>query len=71
MLNHDGDFARKFGAAVQADDEAELGSLLAPLGIERVSISSGAADGSQQRTYDPCERCWEYEGKTVCIPICM
>jgi hypothetical protein len=71
LLNYDGNFAGKFSTAVEAGDDAELGSLLAPLGMERVSISPGTTDSSHEGTYDPCEHCWEHEGKTICVPICM
>lgn len=70
LLNYDKDFAGKFSTAVKAGDDTELAILLRPLGIERVSTSPSTADNSHGRTYDPCEHCWEYEGKWVCIPIC-
>lgn len=66
LLRYDKDFEGRFSAAVEAGDEGELSSLLAPLGMERASV---AAEG--ERGFDPCERCWFWQGKLVCVPICM
>ena len=63
LLKYDKDFERRFSAAVEAGEEGQLTSVLAPLGIEGASI---AAEGERS----VCERCWFWQGKWVCVPIC-
>jgi hypothetical protein len=66
LLKHDKEFEDRFSAAVEADDERQLSALLAPLGIEGVSISA-----EKERLFSVCERCIWWHGRWVCHPICM
>ncbi|MGW4426292.1 hypothetical protein [Streptosporangium sp. NPDC004631] len=67
LLKYDKDFEDTFSAAVEAGDEVGLGSLLAPLGIQRFSVIEKDA----RDLGNPCEHCWVWHGKWVCVPICM
>ncbi|MBO3750516.1 hypothetical protein J5X84_30950 [Streptosporangiaceae bacterium NEAU-GS5] len=67
LLKYDKEFEDKFTAAVEASDEGRLGSLLEPLGMRDVTISS--IDTRAERGV--CEHCWVWHGKLVCHPICM